>query len=225
MFSIYDYTDATRLFGGLFTSPPPREREPRPEPPEPPEPIVQVVGFDVQVTPAGNLILTQKDGKATPVTVEEYKELLAARLVEEAPTLQQFRSHWVVQAERRGLLAALPEAGRSADLIRQLEHMEAYDLYDVLAEVGYGMAPRTRAERVDAFSYKHEGWLAELPSQTRDALRALVAQFARAGTDALESPQVFETAEVRRAGGVAALRQMGRPAEVLQDAKRRMFSA
>ncbi len=177
------------------------------------------------MTDAGRYILTQVDGRAMPVTVEEYKELLATKLLEEAPTLQEFRSHWVVQAERRELLEALPEAGRSAELIRQLEHMEAYDLYDVLAEVGYGMAPRTRAERVDAFSYKHEGWLAGLPLQTRDALRALVAQFARAGTDALESPHVFQTAEVVRAGGVAALRQMGKPAEVLREAKERMFAA
>jgi type I restriction enzyme R subunit len=226
MFRVYDYTDATRLFGGIFESPPPRERKPRPEPPPPPpEPTIQVAGFEVRVTDAGRYVLTQVDGKAMPVTVEEYKELLATKLLEEAPTLQDFRSHWVVQAERRGLLAALPEAGRSAELIRQLEQMEAYDLYDVLAEVGYGMAPRTRADRVDAFSYKHEGWLAGLPPQTRDALRALVVQFARAGTDALESPQVFETAEVRRAGGVAALRQMGKPRDVLQHAKERMFSA
>ncbi|MFB3881909.1 MAG: DEAD/DEAH box helicase family protein [Armatimonadota bacterium] len=225
MFRIYDYTNATRLFGGLFTSPPPRVCEPGPEPPEPPEPIVQVVGFDVQVTPAGNLVLTQKDGKAAPVTMEEYKELLAAKLVEEAPTLQEFRSHWVVQAERREMLAALPEAGRSAELIRQLEQMGDYDLYDVLAELGYGMAPRTREERVEAFSYKHAGWLAELPAQTREALTALVAQFGRGGTEALESQYVFQTAEVARAGGVAALRQMGKPAEVLQDTKERMFSA
>jgi len=226
MFRIYDYTDATRLFGGIFESPPLRERKPRPEPPPPPpEPTIQVAGFEVRVTDAGRYVLIQVDGKAMPVTVEEYKESLAAKLLGEAPTLQEFRSHWVVQSERRELLAALPEAGRSAELIRQLEQMEAYDLYDVLAEVGYGMAPRTRADRVDAFAYKHERWLAGLPPQTRDALRALVAQFARAGTDALESPQVFETTEVRRAGGVAALRQMGKPAEVLQEAKGRMFSA
>ncbi len=226
MFTIYDYTDATRLFGGIFESPPPRERKPRPEPPpQPPEPLVQVVGFDIQVTPAGNLILTQVDGKAMPVTVEEYKELLAAKLVEEAPTLQDFRSHWVVQSERRELLAALPEAGRSAELIRQIARMGDYDLYDVLAELGYGMAPRTREERVEAFSYKHAGWLAELPPQTRDALNALAAQFGRGGTDALESRYIFEAEEVRRAGGVAALRQMGKPAEVLRTAKERMFAA
>jgi len=138
MFRVYDYTDATRLFGDAFESPPPRERKPRPEPPpEPPEPIAQVEGFEVQVTPAGRLILAQVDGRAMPVTVEEYKEALAAKLVEEAPTLSDFREHWVDPAQRRELMAALPEAGRSAGLIRHLEDLTDCDLYDVLAEVGY----------------------------------------------------------------------------------------
>jgi type I restriction enzyme R subunit len=177
------------------------------------------------VTEAGRFILTQVDGKAMPVTVEAYKEILAAKLVEEAPTLQDFRAHWVMPAERRELMAALPEAGRSAELIQYLEQMGDYDLYDVLADLGYGLAPRTRAERADAFSYKHADWLAELPAQTRETLQALVAQFTKGGTEALESRYVFEAEEVRRAGGVAALRALGKPAEVLREAKERMFTA
>ena len=38
--------------------------------------------------------------------------------------------------------------------------MEDYDLFDVLAELGYGMAPRTRVQRADALSYQHQQWLA-----------------------------------------------------------------
>jgi hypothetical protein len=34
--------------------------------------------------------MTQVDGKAMPVTVEEYIERLATRLVEEAPTPEEF---------------------------------------------------------------------------------------------------------------------------------------
>jgi type I restriction enzyme R subunit len=87
MFRVYDYTDATRLFGEQFitkiTPRQPKEPGERPEPAPPlaPEPAIQVEGFDVVVTDAGKYILTSVDGKATPVTVEEYKERLAARLV------------------------------------------------------------------------------------------------------------------------------------------------
>ena len=83
-----------------------------------PEPVIQVEGFDVRVTEAGRYIVTEVDGKAMPVTVEEYKERLAARLVDEAPTLEEFRARWIDPAERRELLARLPDGGRSALLVR-----------------------------------------------------------------------------------------------------------
>ncbi|MBI3301963.1 MAG: hypothetical protein HYZ72_07785 [Deltaproteobacteria bacterium] len=165
------------------------------------------------------------DGKTMPVTVEEYKERLAAKLVEEAPTLETFRTRWVVPSERKALVGCLPDAGRSALLVRQLEDMTDYDLYDVLAELGYGLNPRTRPERADAFTYKHADWLSGLPAETAATLKALAAQFARAGTEGLENPQIFQTPEVVRAGGLAALRAFGKPADVLRETKERMFAA
>jgi type I restriction enzyme R subunit len=225
MFRVYDYTNATRLFGEDFVTivRPPRERPP--EPPPPPERIIQVEGFDVHITDAGRYILTHVEGRAMPVTIEEYKQRLAERLVEEAPTLEAFRERWITPEERRQLMAHLPEGGRSAIIVRALEEMTDYDLYDVLGELGYGMAPRTRAERADAFTYKHSGWLSELPPETQATLRALVAQFARAGTDGLENLHVFQTPEVNRAGGLAALRALGEPREILHEAKERVFAA
>jgi type I restriction enzyme R subunit len=94
MFRVYDYTDATRLFGEAFVSKIVTPRQPRegPEPPPPPEPTIQVEGFEVHVSDAGRYIVTNVDGRAMPMTVEEYKERLAAKLVEEAPTLEQFRA-------------------------------------------------------------------------------------------------------------------------------------
>jgi len=225
MFRVYDYTDATRLFGEAFVSTHQRPRKRTPGPTEPPERTISVEGIDVHVTPAGRYIVTEVDGKATPVTVEEYKARLAQRLVEVAPSLEQFRSLWVVPVERRALIDRLPDSGRSAGLVRDLEEMSAFDLFDVLGELGYGLAPKTREERAEAFQYKHAEWLRGLPAPTASVLRALTGQFAKAGTAGLESPAVFQTSEVANAGGVAALRQLGRPADVLMDTKVRMFAA
>jgi len=229
MFWVYDYTDATRLFGEEFRSKfqPPRVRkgDGPPEPPEPPERTVQVEGFEVRVTDAGRYIVTSEDGRAVPVTVEEYKQRLAARLVEAAATLDEFRRQWIVPVARRDLLGRLPEGGRSALLIRALEHMNDYDLYDVLGELGYGLAPRTRPDRADAFTYKHARWLSGLATPTAATLKALAGQFARAGTESLESPQVFQMPEVIRAGGLPALKVLGEPAEVLHETKERLFAA
>ena len=229
MFRVYDYTDATRLFGEAFrTKFGPRKRTepgPGPEPPEPPERTILVEGFDVRVTDAGRYIVTTVDGKAMPVTVEEYRERLAQRLVEEAPTLELFRSRWISPKERRGMLSRLPDGGRSPHLVRSLEDMEEFDLYDVLAELGYGSSPRTRPERAGAFTYKHAGWLSALPAETAATLKAVAAQFARSGTEGLENPEIFKTPDVERAGGLAALRALGKPAKILHDTKERLFAA
>jgi type I restriction enzyme R subunit len=228
MFRVYDYTNATRLFGEefitKFTQKTTRERTGG-ETDEPPEPSIVVEGFDVTVTDAGKYIVTQVDGKAMPVTVEEYKARLAAKLVEEAPTLDVFRSRWLMPRERRAMLGRLPDAGRSALLVRSLEKMLDFDLYDVLAELGYGLAPKSRTERANSFHYKHAAWLLKLPKVTSATLKALASQFARAGTDGLESPQIFQTPEVVKAGGLAALKQLGKPADILRDTKERIFAA
>lgn len=227
MFHVYDFTDATRLFNkGFITKFRPRKKGGGGEPPPgPPEPTIQVEGFDVRVTDAGHLIVTQVDGRTRPVTVEEYRALLAAKLVEEAATLDEFREQWISPAERRELLGHLPEGGRSALLIQKLDHKEDFDLYDVLGEIGYGLAGKTRFARAEAFAYKHSRWLSQMPAGTAKTIRALTSQFAQTGTDALENAAIFQTPEVVRAGGLAALKALGRPAGILRETKARMFAA
>jgi type I restriction enzyme R subunit len=145
--------------------------------------------------------------------------------VEQAPALEDFRARWISPPERRALVGKLPDAGRAPLLVQKLEEMTDYDLYDVLAELGYGLAPRTRPQRAEAFTYKHERWLASLPAPATATLKALAGQFARSGTDGLESPQVFDTPEVRRAGGLSALKAFGQPADILRQTKERLFAA
>lgn len=228
MFGVFDFTDATRLFNkGFITKFRPRKKKgngPEP-PPEPPEPTIQVEGIEVKATDAGHCVVTQVEGETRPVPIEEYKAILAAKLVEEAPTLEAFRNLWINPPERREMLEHLPEGGRSALVIQKLEHMDDFDLYDVLGDIGYGLAPKTRFARAEAFGYKHSQWLSQMPEQASATIKALTDQFARAGTDGLENPAIFQTPEVVRAGGLAALKAVGKPAEVLHETKERMFAA
>ncbi len=74
MFRVYDYTNATRLFGQQFLTrmaAPQKEQEGDDTLTRQGEPIISVAGFDVQVTDAGRSILTMVNGKAMPVTVED----------------------------------------------------------------------------------------------------------------------------------------------------------
>jgi type I restriction enzyme, R subunit len=226
MFRVYDYTDATHLFGEDFVSKPKTSQEgSEPGPALPPEPTISVEGFDVHITDAGRFVMAQVDGKAMPVPMEEYKARLAAKLVEQVATLQDFRSRWVNPPSRQELIDALVSAGYSPTLVRHVEEKDDYDLYDVLAELGWGMRPRTRQDRTLAFTYKHEEWLDALPPKAAATIKALAGQFAVGGTESLENPQIFQTPEVKGAGGLAALQAAGQPADMLRETKQRMFAA
>jgi len=232
MFRIYDYTDATDLFGEDFVTAAPAEpgAESDGNDGERPERArlsqAEVEGFDVRVTEAGRYILTNVDGKAMPVEVEVYKQALAERLVAQVATLDAFREKWIVPDERQALLDALPDGERSARLVRVLDDRAAYDLFDVLGELAYGLHGVTRAERVEAFEYKHADWLATLPEDARRTILAFVAQFEDDGTEALENAQIFQIPAVRAAGGLRALRAVyPNPADIILDVRRKVFVA
>lgn len=134
MFRLYDYTNSTRLFGEAFTS---RARPTRPvddggggevgdpggggyggSDGGPSQRKLIRIGenqFSVQIQGEGRSILCEEDGKEVPVPLEEYKQRLAARLVEEAPTLGALRDVWVVPDQRRGLLQGLPGGEGAVD--------------------------------------------------------------------------------------------------------------
>jgi type I restriction enzyme R subunit len=43
------------------------------------------------------------------------------------------------------------------------------------------------------------------------------------GTEALESDSLWQVPEISRAGGLAALKKLGKPAAVILEAKERLF--
>jgi type I restriction enzyme R subunit len=228
MFRVYDYTDATRLFGAEFVTrqrPAPTERPGIIAGPPPPPPVAEIEeGIGVQVTDAGRLVVVSVEGKAMPIPAEEYRQHLAARLIEQAQTLDEFREKWIVPDERNKLMEHVRPYSPKA--LRAVEEMEAYDIYDVLADVGYGMSPHTRLARAASFDYKQADWLGQMPPATARTVQAIVAQFARSGTEGLESNQLLRTPEVQSAGGLNALKALNRPArEVLQETKKRIFAA
>jgi type I restriction enzyme R subunit len=233
VFTLYDYTGATRLLGESFHSKPTSPdsggsgedpAEP-PPPPPPPPPTAWVEGFTAIVNDLGRFVATSVDGRLSMVPLEDYQRGLAETLVKGCPTLADFRARWIDPPERRELIDGLVKAGYSPHVVRLLEDMNDYDLYDVLADLGYGLAPRTRADRALAFRYKQEDWFNRLPKGTRAAVLAIADQFAKGGTDDLENPYIFQTPEVKVTGGVAALAQAGDPASIIRETKERIFAA
>ncbi|RLB09422.1 MAG: restriction endonuclease subunit R [Deltaproteobacteria bacterium] len=225
MFRVYDYTNATRLLGREFKSRPSPTREPKETEDKSKERIIRVEGFDVHINPAGTYIVTEKEGRLAMVTVEEYKQRLAERLTAEAKSLDDFRKLWIDPQKRRELIESLPDDGSGLRLLQELLRRKDYDLYDILVEIGYAMAPKTRAERVGALKYKHGRWIRNLPPKTANTLVALAHQFERGGTEELENPYVFNAPDVVKAGGLEALKVLGEPKDIVNETKRRLFAA
>lgn len=223
MFRVYDYTDATRLLGKGYIVKPPSPPSP-PGPPTPPETIICVEGFDVHINPAGTYIVIEKDGKLSMVSVEEYKQKIAESLVKEIKTLDDFREHWINPQERKNLIDLLPDDGRGLRLIQELLNRREYDLYDVLAEIGFGIGPKTKKERVEALNYKHTEWFKSLPENTAKTLIAIALQFQKGGTEELENPHLFDAPDVLKAGGFKALKILGEPKDIILETKERLFA-
>ena len=168
----------------------------------------------------------EETGKEKPYTIEEYKEKLAAALIEQVENIDLLREMWVNRSERKHLIVALPGGEKGALMLRELLDLEDCDLYDFFADVGFGIDPKTREERVLAFDYKNKEWLMSLPSESAKVIKSLARQFKERGIDELETPDVFNIPEIKRVGGVKALSGIGiNTADVLTDVKERLLIA
>jgi type I restriction enzyme R subunit len=224
MFRVWDYTNATRLFGEEFITAPATDTEGGGG--GQPGPIkVEARGITVDILDGGTSLVAEVDGRAMPVSVADYKVKLASALLREAPDLPSFVTQWIDPQRRKELINHLPESGNSAEKIRLVSEMDAYDLYDVLAQLAYQAPARTRLHRVEAFASANADWLASHGAKTEAVLLALVHQFVESGTDALELLDLFEVPSVKSAGGLAALESHDDPNQLLMETKWRLFVA
>jgi type I restriction enzyme R subunit len=231
-FWLYDYTGVTDLFGVDFITNPPRpgggggggtggdggdggDDE---------GPVVPVMGGQkVVVNAQGRFILVNRRGVATPIPVDEYRREVIARVLAEAHNLDDFRALWVEAKKRRQLIDHLLGDHLSPELIRDAEQMNDFDLYDFFGKHGYHARALTRPQRAAAYLNANAAWFADMDAPSAIVLKGLGHQFALDGTEALESSALWEVPEIKWAGGINALRALGAPAQVMQDAKMRLF--
>lgn len=231
-FRVYDYTNATRLLGEDFTSRGTDDggNDDNGRTPSEPQQVIRAEGFEVRITDAGRYIMVEVDGVPTAVPIAEYRAQLAERLLREVHTPDALRERWADPTQRSELLDALRSAGYPPEAVRTGADKAEYDLYDVLLELAWGINPRTRQERADAFGDRSAEWLAALPPDAAATLRAIAGHFATEGIAALENRRLFETPSVRAAGGPDALRRAADalgvpPVELIDETKRRLLAA
>lgn len=237
-FWLYDYTGVTNLFGTEFISRPPRSRpEPGPEGGggEYPEdggeggsdegPAVGVMGGQpVIINPEGRFILCLRDGRETPVPVDEYRREMIQRVLAEAHNLSDFRHLWIETQRRRQFIEHLLGADLNPDVIREIDQMKEFDLFDFFGHHGYKAQALRRDERGNLYLSNNESWFASMNPNAATVLRCFGNQFSVGGTEALETPTLWDVPEIRMAGGLNALRGIGSPTQIMLDAKGRLFT-
>lgn len=232
-FWLYDYTDVTQLFGTDFISKPPGpggggssggDFEGGGDTDDSPA-VAEIGGHSVIVNPQGHFILSRRDGRDTPIPVEEYRREMIQRVVSEARNLDEFRELWIETQKRRRLIDHLLGDNFSPEVVREIDQMTDFDLYDFFGYHGYRARALKRPERGELFVSKNSDWFKAMDSQAATVLKGLGHQFARGGTEALETPALWEVPEIRLSGGLDALRVLGNPANIIHEAKQKLFSA
>ncbi|MFV0370869.1 MAG: type I restriction-modification enzyme R subunit C-terminal domain-containing protein, partial [Azonexus sp.] len=168
-------------------------------------------------------ILANRDGQATPIPVDEYRREVIARVLAEAHNLDDFRTLWIEAQKRRSLIDHLLGDNFSPETIREIDHMSDFDLYDFFGHHGYHARALRRPERGAAYVSANAAWFAGMAEKSAIVLRGFGAQFAQGGTEALETPALWAVPEIAQAGGINALRALGAPVQVIQEAKMRLF--
>lgn len=233
-FWLYDYTDVTSLFGTDFITKPPRPGgggsgeddtgggggggggDDGPA-------VAEIGGQSVIINAQGRFILSRRDGRDTPIPVDEYRREVIQRVVSEAHNLDDFRALWIEAQKRRQLIDHLLGDNFSPDVIREIDQMSDFDLYDFFGKYGYHARALKRPERGELFINHNQSWFSDMDDKAATVLKGLGHQFAQGGTDALESQNLWEVPEIKLAGGLDALRALGKPAQVMHEAKARLF--
>jgi type I restriction enzyme R subunit len=229
-FWLYDYTDVTQLFGTDFISKPSRPGSGGKGGDDSGDSgggdgsaVAEMGGQSVLINPQGRFILTRRDGRDTPIPVDEYRHEVIRRVLAEANNVDDFRALWIETQKRRQFIEHLLGDNLSPDVIREVDQMTDFDLYDFFGYHGYRLRALKRSERGSVFITQNESWFEGMPGQAAVVLKGVGHQFAKGGTDALETPALWEVPEISLAGGLDALRILGAPAQVMREAKERLF--
>ena len=167
-FTIYDFVKAHHHFNDPEWDGEPLEPEPKPQKPEgdgpsdPGDPKPQLErpqktkvkladGKERTIQHMMSTTFWHSDG--TPMSAQQFMELLFGRLPEFFRDEAELRAIWSDPETRRKLLDGLAEKGFGGEQLAEMQRIidaEKSDLFDVLAHIAYALPPLTREERAEA---------------------------------------------------------------------------
>ena len=151
----------------------------------------------------------------TPMSAQQFLELLFGKLPEFFRDEAELRAIWSAPDTRARLLQGLAEKGFGAEQMAEMQRIidaENSDLFDVLAHVAYAMAPLTREERAARakveirthFNGKQQGFL-----------DFVLGQYVKVGVDELAQDKLSPLLKLKYHNAIAdAVADLGKPEEI-----------
>jgi type I restriction enzyme R subunit len=222
---VIDFAGATRYLAEPIRALYPPTPAPIPAAALPPLTQTTVLeGAEIRQTLIGRYVVTGTGDNQRAIGTDELGDELARAIIGVVRERAALRTSWLSAGPRRAMLRALPDEGRAVVYYRAAAGREDAELYDVLAELGWGIRARSREARAEAFSWRHADWLSSLPTETGNVVKALLRQFVMHGTERLDDIDVLELPDIEVAGGMRSLRKGGAPVDMLRQIRERIFS-
>lgn len=233
-FTIYDFVKAHHHFSDPEWDGDPIEPEPRverkPVAPQPP-PADRVGEGSVEYERKKKIKVKLADGKArtiqhmmvttfwhpdgTPMSAQQFLELLFGKLPEFFRNETELRAIWSLPETRARLLQGLAEKGFGSEQMTEMQRIidaENSDLFDVLAHVAYAMAPLTREERAARARVEIT---AHFNGKQQAFLDFVLAQYVKVGVEELAQDKLSPLLRLRYHGAIAdAVADLGQPEEI-----------
>jgi len=151
----------------------------------------------------------------TPISAQQFMELLFGKLPEFFKSEAELRELWSVPDTRKKLLKGLADKGFGHEQLVEMQKIidaEKSDLFDVLAYVAYALAPLSRAERAarakaaiaDHFNSKQQAFL-----------DFVLAHYVGVGVDELDQEKLTPLLRIKYSNSIAdAIEDLGSPEEI-----------
>jgi type I restriction enzyme R subunit len=153
----------------------------------------------------------------TPMSAQQFMELLFGKLPEFFKNEQELRDLWSVPDTRKKLLQGLAEKGFGGEQLAEMQKIidaEKSDLFDVLAHMAYAVPPVTREER----AARARGDIrTHFNSKQQAFLDFVLSHYVRVGVEELDQEKLRPLLQLKYHDSIAdALADLGRPEEIGQ---------
>ena len=232
-FTIYDFVKAHHHFTDPEWDGEPIDMEPKtpgsaPQPPGPPVPSgpppesgprqqrIKVVLADGKARTIQHMTATtfwHPDG--TPMSAQQFMELLFGKLPEFFKDEAELRALWSVPETRKKLLQGLADKGFGGGQLAEMQTIidaEKSDLFDVLAHVAYALPIVTREERAAKATIVISS---QFSGKQQAFLDFVLSHYVRVGVEELDQEKLAPLLKLRYHNSMAdAVADLGRPDEI-----------